>query len=137
MQPSLKAPVRMRQRGPAPRPAPRGMTLVELVLAITILSIGMIAAWRSYEQAQRGIGGQVPRVLAQQVALNRAAELRLTGLPAGRALPGEVRMGQIVWQVSLSEAQTRAGAVQTEITVTAPGQPGARLTSFVPQASTP
>jgi len=61
----------------------RRMTLIELVIAIAILSIGMIAAWRGYEQAQRGIGGQVGRILAQEVALNRAAELRLSGLTEG------------------------------------------------------
>jgi len=127
-------------RGETGRPARaggRGMTLVELILAITILSIGMIAAWRSYEQAQRGIGGQVGRVLAQQVALNRAAELRLVGLPEGRSLPAEVEIGAVRWQVALSEAETRVGLSEVAITVTAPGQPGARMVTYVPLGATP
>ncbi len=115
----------------------RGMTLVELIIAITILSIGMIAAWRGYEQAQRGIGGQVGRILAQQVALNRAAELRLSGLPEGRSLPADVTMGETRWRVSLTEAETRAGMVATTITVSAQGQPGARLVTHLPPNPAP
>lgn len=115
----------------------QGMTLVELVIAIAILSIGMIAAWRGYEQAQRGIGGQVGRVLAQQVALNHAAELRLSGLPEGRNLPGEAEMGTTRWQVTVAEAPTHAGLVEAVITVSAPGQPGARLVTLVPSGPTP
>ena len=115
----------------------KGMTLVELVIAVAILSIGMIAAWRGYEQAQRGIGGQVGRVLAQQVALNRAAELRLSGLPEGRGLPAEVTMGRTQWRVSVTEAETRAGLVATTITVSAAGQPGARLTAHIPTGPAP
>lgn len=119
------------------RPAERGMTLVELVIAIAILSIGMIAAWRGYEQAQRGIGGQVGRVLAQQVALNRAAELRLLGLPQGRGLPADVVMGTTDWQVSLAEGEIRAGLVAATITATAAGQPGARLVTYLPPTPAP
>lgn len=119
------------------RPAPRGMTLVELVLAIAILSIALIAASRSYEQAQRGIGGQVGRVLAQQVALNRAAELQLSGLAAGRALPATNRMGPFTWQIALAEAETRAGLVEVTITVTASGQPGARLLTYLSTGAGP
>lgn len=110
----------------------RGMTLVELVIAIAILSIGMIAAWRGYEQAQRGIGGQVGRTLAQEVALNRAAELRLSGLAEGRSLPAEVLMGATRWHVALSEAEARSGLVAATISVSAPGQPGARLLAHLP-----
>lgn len=115
----------------------KGMTLVELVIAIAILSIGMIAAWRGYEQAQRGIGGQVGRVLAQQVALNRAAELRISGLPEGRGLPHEVAMGPTRWRISLTEGAPRAGLVATTITVSAPDQPGARLVTHLPPGEDP
>lgn len=120
-----------------PHPADSGMTLVELVIAIVILSIGMVAAWRGYEQAQRGIGGQVGRVLAQQVALNRAAELQLSGLPEGRGLPAEVAMGSTRWRVALTEAEARAGLVATTIAVSAPGQPGARLVTHLPPEPAP
>ena len=121
---------------PAPR-RDRGMTLVELVIAIAILSIGMLAAWRGYEQAQRGIGGQVGRVLAQQAALNRAAELQLSGLDEGRALPAEVRMGHTRWHVNVTEDTPRAGLIATTITVFASDQPGARLVTHLPAGPAP
>ncbi|MCC5969533.1 MAG: type II secretion system protein [Pararhodobacter sp.] len=109
-----------------------GMTLVELVLAIAILSIGMTAAWRSFEQAQRGIGGQVGRVLAQQVALNQAAELRLRGRSGASTQPAEARMGPFTWRIEVIDAETRGGLIEAAITVSAPGQPGARLVAYRP-----
>ena len=112
--------------------APRGVTLVELVIAVTVLSIGTLAGFRAFDQAQRGIGGQEARIFAHQVAMNRAAELRLTGMVAGRALPGQVRMGPFDWTVTIVEDQTRVGLIAAEIRVTAPDQPGARLAVFVP-----
>lgn len=114
------------------KPAPRGVSLVELVVAIAVLSIGLLAAFRAFDQAQRGIGEQVARILAQQVALNRAAELTLSGAAQGRGLDRAVRMGPFEWQVEVSEETTAVGLVAATITVTAPGQPGALLTAFVP-----
>jgi len=111
---------------------PRGLTLVELVVAITVLSIGTIAAFRAFDQAQRSIGEQPARALAHQVALNRAAELKLSGMTAGRSLPAEVTMGPWRWTVEVREEATRVGLVQAEIRVSTQGQPGARLASYVP-----
>ncbi len=104
-----------------------GFTLIEVAVAVAILSLGAMAAWRSLDAAQRGIGGQVGRALAAEVALNRAAELRLYGLRAGRALPGQERMGGHDWRIEIIEAETAAGGTAVTIATTAPGQPGARL----------
>lgn len=113
----------------------RGFTLVELLVAVAILSIGSMAAFRAFDAAQRGIGGQVPRTLAAEVALNRAAELRLQGLDAGRGLPSRVTMGRESWRLDLSEAVTAGGLVAVTISVNAPDTPGARLVVFVPEAA--
>jgi general secretion pathway protein I len=113
----------------------RGFTLIELLVAVAILSIGTIAAYRAFDQAQRGIGGQIGRALAAEVALNRAAELRLSGMESGRALPAEVRMGNAVWLVQVSETATAGGLVEAEILVRPrAGGGGARLVTHVPRA---
>lgn len=119
------------------RRAPRGVTLIELVIAITILSIGTLAAMRALDAAQRGIGDQTARTLAHQVALNRAAKLRLHGLEAGRDLPARVEMGPFTWTVEVSESETEGGLIAADIRVSTPDRPGARLVATVTEAPTP
>ena len=115
----------------------RGITLIELVLAVLILSIGALAAFRVSDTAQRGIGQQEARLLAQQVALNRAAELRLVGMAEGRSLPAVVEMGRFQWRVAVSETTTEIGLVEATIAVTGQNLPGARLVAFVPVDQAP
>ena len=115
--------------------SPRGFTLIELAIAVAILAIGTMAAFRTFDAAQRGIGGQVARALAHEVALNRAAELRMIGMVAGRALPSTVTQGHTDWRVDVAEAVTDGGLVAVNIVVSAPGQPGARIVAFVTGAA--
>jgi len=114
-----------------------GISLVEMVIAVLILSIGVIAGFRSLSQSQRAIGAELPRLLAQTVALNRAEELKLTGAEAGRALPGFVTMGPFDWAVAVDEAPTEGGFVEATVKVSAEGQPGAILVVYIPQALGP
>lgn len=119
------------------RVSPRGLTLIELAVAIVVLSVGTLAAFRAIDQSQRGIGGQVPRALAHEVAMTRADELRLLGMQDGRALPREVEMGPFRWTVEVGEQVTAIGLIEAEIRVRAPGQPGARLAVYVPVEAEP
>ena len=109
------------------RRAPRGVTLIELVIAITVLSIGTLAAMRALDATQRDIGDQTARALAHQVALNRAAELRALGIAAQRDLPDSVEMGPFTWRVAVTESEAAGGLVEADIRVTSPDRPGARL----------
>ena len=115
-----------------PLRASRGFTLIELVVAVAILAIGSVAAYRSFDAAQRGIGGQVPRLLAAEVALNRAAELRLSGMTVGRRLPGQVTQGRTQWTVAVTEERTAGGMIEATILVSSQGNPGARMVVYVP-----
>lgn len=109
-----------------------GVSLIELVVAILILSIGTLAAFRALDQATAQVGGETPRLLAVTVARNRAEELGLIGARAGRGLPRSVTMGPHEWRVEVDEETTEAGLVQATIAVTAEGLPGAVLVAFVP-----
>jgi general secretion pathway protein I len=114
-----------RPLGPA-----RGVTLIELVIAVAILALGTAAAWRSLDAARRGVGAQAGRALAQEVAFNRAADLRLADRPA--PLSGTERLGGIDWTLTQTTLGAEGGLVQTTISVTATGRPGARLLVWLP-----
>ena len=110
----------------------RGVTLLELVIAVFVLSIGTIAALRSADQAGRVLGGEAARVMAMQVALNRAEELRLLGAVGARSLNNRVPYGPYTWQVAVSEKTTRAGFTEATITSRSPDQPGGRVVVIAP-----
>ncbi len=105
----------------------RGVTLLELVIAVFVLSIGTIAALRSADQAGRVLGGEAARVMAMQVALNRAEELRLLGATGARGLTNRVTYGPYTWQIAVTEKTTRAGFTEATITARTPDQPGGRV----------
>ncbi len=110
----------------------RGVSLIELVVAIMVLAMGTLAAFRAIDQAVLSVGQETPRLLATAAARNRAAELALMGARAGRGLPSEVTMGPHDWRIEVSEEATEVGLVEATITVTASGLPGAVLVAYVP-----
>lgn len=114
------------------RAATRGITLLELVIAVFVLSVGTIAALRSIDHAQRNIGGEASRLFATQVALNRAEELRLFGPVDGQALPPKVAYGPYEWDIELTQQSTRGGFIETTVTSGAEGQPGGRVVVITP-----
>ena len=112
--------------------AQRGVTLLELVIAVFVLAIGTIAAMRGISYATRVVGGETPRILATEAALNRAEELRLLGATKGGTLPDQERLGPWEWHIEVQEERTRAGFVQATVLTTAKGQPGGRIVAIVP-----
>lgn len=113
--------------------AARGLTLLELVVAVFVLSLGSIAALRATDQSRLAIGGMPSRVLAQIVARNRVQELQLYGALQSGTLPDEVEMGGRLFQISQSKTPTAAGLIEMAITVRGPDGPGAYLVAYVPQ----
>ncbi|MCL4189284.1 MAG: type II secretion system GspH family protein [Rhodobacteraceae bacterium] len=108
----------------------RGFSLVELVVAILVLSIGTVGALRAFQQAGRDTAGLTARQLALQVAQSRADEIRLLGIAEAGALPEEVEMGRLRFRVTLTRTPTRGGLVEALIAVAQPDGPGARLVAY-------
>ncbi|TMM51307.1 type IV pilus modification PilV family protein [Sulfitobacter sabulilitoris] len=108
-----------------------GLTLLELVVAIAVLSIGTLAALRAMDQSRLVLGGATPRLMAQLVAQNRAEELRLFG-PAAGGLPDRVVMGLQSYRVTHLRRDTAAGLVEVQIVVRADTGPGATLVTVLP-----
>lgn len=110
----------------------RGLSLIELVIAILVLSIGILSAFSSLDQAALQIGGETARVLAVTAARNRAEELALLGASGGRALDDQVTLGPFTWAIEVDETPTSVGLVEATIRLTSPDHPGAILVAYIP-----
>tara|TARA_R110002049_G_scaffold44333_3_gene129868 strand:- start:115894 stop:116280 length:387 start_codon:yes stop_codon:yes gene_type:complete len=110
----------------------RGLTLVELTVAILVLAIGSVAALRAADQSRLAIGGGQDRVLAQLAARNRAEELRVLGGSGGGALPGVVVQAGRNFTLTTTTARTASGLVEATITARAPGGGGAVQVIYLP-----
>lgn len=111
----------------------RGLTLLELTVAVFVLALGSIAALGAVDQSRRGIGQESSRLLAGIVAQNRAEEMRLLGSAAGQGLPAKVRMGKQDFQVIHSLKGTAGGLLELTITVRSEVGPGAVIVTYLPQ----
>ena len=109
--------------------ADRGFSLMELAIAVLILSIGSIAALRGLDQARLSGAGVEDRALAQIVVRNRAEELRLFGPNA--ALPDTVQMGNRMFTLATDRDVTAAGLVKTTLIAQVPERSGAGATLVV------
>ena len=108
----------------------RGLTLLELVIAVAVLSIGTLAALRATDQSRLALSGAQTRLLAQVVVQNRAEELQLYG-GTGGPLPGTVEMGGR-FAVTVAYQATAAGLRQASIRARADTGEGALLVAVLP-----
>ena len=109
----------------------RGFSLLEVMIAVIVLAIALIAVTRSADQSRRSIGEAATRSIAQLVASDRAAELQLTGAAGAGRLSRSVTMGRVDWTVDTRAEETASGLVRMTIHVSAPGGPGALLVAYV------
>lgn len=108
----------------------RGITLLELMIAILVLSIGTLAVFRTLDQSRREIGGEMQRHLARSVAANRAAEIRIYGLARGLGLPATVQQGPYDWTIKTTRKETEGGLYEVHLAVSSVGGPGAQLVIY-------
>lgn len=109
-----------------------GFSLIEVLVALTILSIAGAALIRTAQDHAGRLTRLEASMLAQAVAANRLVELRLNA-DIDR-LPGEVVMGGEIWRVETELRPTSdPDLAQADIFVFGRGesQPTSQLTGFV------
>lgn len=75
-----------------------GFTLIEVLVALTIFAVGVMATLRGIGTAASGIDEQRTRLMAGWVAQNRLADMRATGrFPPVGTNEGEAPMGRQVF----------------------------------------
>ncbi len=117
----------------------RGFTLIEVMVALVVVAVAMAAVASSASSQSQNAAYLRDKTLAQWVALNRAAELRLQ--PKWPDLgddDGSEGMGRHEWFWRSEVSKTfDAGVRRVDIEVYAEerdqGQPLARLTAFLPR----
>lgn len=116
--------------------AASGFTLLEVLIALLVLSLVLVALVRSVGQEAQALAMQREATLAQWLAANRLAELRLEGrLPTDGRASGRARMGGRDWRWQLQARATDVqGLLQVEVRVYADGEdqaePAATLLGF-------
>ncbi len=125
---------------PGARWRARGFTLLEVLIALLILSLALVALIRAAGLQAQALNHHRDSTLAQWVAANVAAELRAQGAPPVGRQQGEMRMGPQRWRWQAETSDTDVERVRRmEITVFAAdsgslagsdADPVARLTAF-------
>lgn len=77
----------------------RGFTLIEVLIALAVVALALLALTRAAIVQVRGFDGLQERTLAGWVAANTLAETRLPGTfpPTGRS-EGRTRLGERDWR---------------------------------------
>jgi general secretion pathway protein I len=91
-------------------PDSRGFTLIEVVVALAILGIGMLAVFKTIGDTVNNVEVLRDRSFAQWIADNRITEVRLTGeMPSVEDTAGEVEFAgrQWHWVSTVSQTQVR------------------------------
>ncbi len=106
----------------------RGLTLLELVVAVFVLAMGTLTVLSVVNQSRIGIGEERARLLAAVVADNRVEALRL--LPQAPH-PQSVDMAGMRFEVSQTLRATAGGLSEVTVVVRAPGGVGAQRVAYL------
>lgn len=108
--------------------ADRGLTLLELVVAVFVLAMGTLTVLSVVNQSRIGIGEERARLLAAVVADNRVEALRLQPQVSQ---PRSVEMAGMRFDVSQTLRATAGGLREVTVVVRAPGGIGAQRVAYL------
>ena len=106
-------------------PDSRGFTLIEVVVALAILGIGMLAVFKTIGDTVNNVEVLRDRSFAEWIADNRITEIRLSGeMPSVEETAGEVEFAgrQWHWVTTVSQTQVR-GLRRIDVSVRRDGDP--------------
>lgn len=136
----MRSLVSVRRRGQSPGRSRPGFTLIEILVALTILAVALAAGMRAVAQSADAATLLKDRTLALWVAQNRLAEAQLANpSPALGQREGEQEQARttFVWRETVTTTPNPSFR-KIEIVVTAPGVPDyalARLVGYLGQAA--
>ena len=112
----------------------RGFTLIEVMVALTVLAVAFTAGYRALGQSTNNVDVLKRRALAQWVAQNQLAAMQLDrgGMLATDGVAQQADVG-FVWRAALT-ATPNAAFRKVEIVVADAAQPDyqlARLTAYL------
>lgn len=91
----------------------RGFTLLEVMVALVIVALGLMAAFGQVNQSLTAASRLRDKTLANWVAVNQMTELRLRGeFPAIGSRSGEVEMARATWRYTIKVVKTPAAAMR-------------------------
>jgi general secretion pathway protein I len=106
-------------------PEQRGFTLIEVVVALAIVAIGMLAVFKTIGDSVNNVEALRDRSFAGWIADNRITEIRLSGqMPSVEETAGEVEFAGRRWHWVTKVSQTQVeGLRRIDVSVRRDGDP--------------
>ena len=107
------------------RPDERGFTLVEVVVALAIVAIGMLAVFKTIGDTTHNVTELRDRSFAAWIADNQITEIRISGeMPSVEQTAGEVEFAGRRWHWITKVSQTQVqGLRRIDVSVRRDGDP--------------
>jgi general secretion pathway protein I len=107
------------------RPEAGGFTLIEVVVALAIVAIGMLAVFKTIGDTVHNVGDLRDRSFATWIADNRITEMRISGeMPSVEETAGEVEFAGRRWHWVTKVSQTQVqGLRRIDVGVRRDGDP--------------
>lgn len=117
----------------------RGFTLIEVMVALTIVVLGMAAVWSGSSQATINASRLQKKTFANWIAMNRLAEMRLErSWPEVGRSDGDVEFANQEWRWFANVTQTQVEDMRrVEVSVTLANKPDQQIINLVGFVSRP